>query len=253
MSAICPAAGAVSERWASRQHAWSSAACGLLDLALGRGDLFGARRQLGDREVGGELVDPRRGDVIGGLRLVELGLRRKASRIEVALAIERAPGVLGLRPGGGQRSLDRGDLLRPAAIEDVGELRLGLGERGLGVADRQLGVGLFDRADRLARFDQVAAAHVESDDAGDVDRRDRNVFAFDIADHRDRPAARRAASQLATKPIAQSDSSIIALPRRRRARPRDGAVSATRIAAPSRGPISLQPSRRMAIGRPTRK
>ena len=182
MSEICPAAGRGQRALAEPPARLIERGLRLFDPALGGGDFVVARRQLGDGEIGGQFFDPRRGDVVGGLRAVEIGLRREAARVEVARAIERALVVFGLHLGGVERGLDRGDLLRPAAVEDVGELGLGLGERALGVAHGDLGVGRLDRADRLAGLDQIAAADVERDDAGDLDRRDLHVFAFDIAD-----------------------------------------------------------------------
>ena len=225
----------------------------LFDPALGGGDFIVARRQLGDREVGGQLFDPRRSDVVGGLRAIEIGLRRKAAPAEVARAIERALVVFALQLGGVERRLDRGDLLRPPAVEDVGELSLGLRERAFGVAHRDDGVGRLDRTDRLAGLDQIAAAHVERDDARDLDRRDLHVLAFDIAD--DGGDGRLAGGEPA------GDQADRAQGFEDHARPPLAAASAVwrcavsieRMASPSRGPMPLQPSRRSATRRATRK
>ncbi len=154
----------------------------LFDLVAGGEDLLVARRKPGDREIGREFAHARRRDVVSGLRRIEIGLRGEAAAVEVLAAVQRALRVVLLHLRRLEARVDGRDLLRPAAVENVGEFGLRLAERRLGVVDGDFGVGRLQRRDPVARLELVAAANVFGRHARDLDRRDVDVFAFDIAD-----------------------------------------------------------------------
>ena len=69
------------------------------------------------------------------LGLVVVGLGRDPALQQVGEARQHALSLLLLRLRRGQRRLQHGDLFRALADPQVGELRLGLGERGFGLRD----------------------------------------------------------------------------------------------------------------------
>ena len=127
-------------------------------------------------------MDAGGGDVVRRLGGVEVGLRGEAAGVQVPAPVQRALRVVPLHLSGLEVGFDRGDFLGAAAIKDVGEIGLGLRQRRLGVSDGDFRVGRFERRDPVAGLQLVAAPHIFVGDPGDLDRRDVDIFALDVAD-----------------------------------------------------------------------
>ncbi len=126
-------------------------------------------------------------------------------------------------------------------------------ERGLGVVDRDLGVGRLQRRDSVPGLQHVAASDIFARYARDFDRRDGDILALDIADGRVR--RRRASRQDAgDQPNGADRFQNHDLPPRAWAMATSRLSVTTRlIAAASASPISRQFIRRRIAGRARRK
>ena len=153
--------------------------------ALGGGDELLARREPLDCELGVELLDLGLGGVALGDGGVEVGLADDVAPRQRGLALGLALGLAEADLPGLQRRLGDGDLLRAAALAQVGELGLGLGPCRLGLGERDLGVGALLAGDGLAGGHAVALAHRDLDELGRADRREPDVLALDVADRED--------------------------------------------------------------------
>ena len=127
-------------------------------------------------------MDAGGGDVKRRLGRVEVGLRGEAAGVQVPAPVQRPLGVVPLHLSGLEVGFDRGDFLGAAAIKDVGELSLGFRQRRRGVSDGDFRVGRFERRDPVSGLQLVAAPNIFVGDPGDLDRRDVDVFALDVAD-----------------------------------------------------------------------
>jgi hypothetical protein len=247
-----PAAGAISLRWPSRHLAWSSAACACSHLIACRPDLLFTRCQPGDVQVCNGLAHPCGRDIARRLGLVEIGLGRDSPAEQVLPALQRPLGLALLRLRRGGDRLDHGDLLRPLAAEQIGELRLRLDQPGLALGDGVAGIVRLELGEQRAGRDTLAAPDGNVLDPRRVDRPDPDMFAFDIADdagRRRRADAERSGDGEGADEVEDHETS----PLQARMLARTERLMVCVMARASSGPIPSQPMRRVTAGRAMRK
>ena len=223
----------------------------LLDLVLRGLDRFRPRRQLGDGQIGLRLTDHRRRHVERGLGLVVIGLCRDPALEQIGKPRENALGLLLLRLRRNERRLEHGDLLRPPADLQIGQLRLCLGQRCVGLRHRDRRVAVFQCDDRLAGFDVVAAPYRYGLDAGHLDRRQQHIFALDITDG-ERGWSATAGKQRSDQGDRTDEAHRFAPLRAARIAARLSLATLITAAA-SLWPTVFQPMRRITASRPMRK
>ena len=193
MSSMRPAEGAAMRALGQPPSRLLERGLRLLDLVLGGLDRLGARRQPGDGEIGLRLADHRASATSSAVwawsKSACVAMPRLSRSLEPR---QHALGLLGFcaladATVASSTAISSGRL----PILQIGELRLGLRERGFGLRDRDLGVAVFQLGDRVAGLDAVAAPHRDRLDLRHLDRRQQHVLALDIADGERRRPPRR--------------------------------------------------------------
>ena len=182
MSSMRPAAGASSVRFDSRQRACSSACSACLTwlsaalIVSGRAGSPATARLASAWPIAAWATSTA---VIASSSCACVAMPRLNRSCD---ARQHPPLLVGLRVGRAHRGLQHLDLLGSLADLQVGELRLGLRKRRLGLQDGDLGIAAFQLGDHAAGLDAVAAPDRDRLHLRHLDRRQQHVVAFDIAD-----------------------------------------------------------------------
>ena len=166
-------------------------------------------------------------------------------------AVVFALGVGGLGSGHVDLGLQHGDLFRPLADLQIGELRLRLRKAGFGLRHRDSGIGIFQRHHGRARRDAIAALDGDRIDLCHLDGREQHIVALDITDSQGR-RGRTGTEELSGKRQRAEETHFFDPIREASMALRLSDTADTTLAA-SAAPMSCQPMRRITASRPMRK